>query len=818
MSNKDKNFMQNRELSWLKFNERVMDEALDPTVPLLERLRFLTIFTTNLDEFFMVRVGSLLDMVPLGDEAADNKTGMTAQQQLDAIYEDVRVLYAKRDKFFSDLVQELKLKDIHFLTFAELTADEQETVEHYFSHEIMPLLTPQIVDKLHPFPQMQSKTINIGVWLKQEGSKKLIPAFLPLPATIPQVIYLPGSGVRMISTADILYEFADVAFSTYEVTSKVKLCITRNADIHAEDEDLEMSDDFRDLMKKMLKDRRHLAPLRLELSHEISEDGLKFLTEKLGITEAQVFYSNAPLMLDFAYSMEEKLNEREKAELLYTPYRQRIPYQIEPGVSMFEQIQKHDILLSYPYESMDPFLDLLDEASRDPGVVSISITIYRLARKSRLVHALMRAAEKGKNVTVLMELRARFDEQNNIDWSEELEKAGCTVIYGTPNYKVHSKICLITRKEGDDIQSYTQVGTGNYNEKTSKLYTDLCLMTCNTYIGKDARTFFRNMGIGNLQGTYRSLIVSPVSLKSTVIDLIDQEIEKGKNGFMFFKMNSLTDKEIIEKLHEASKAGVTIKMIIRGICCLIPGKKGETDNIEVRSIVGRYLEHSRVYIFGKGEEEKMYIASADFMTRNTSRRVEVGCPIYSQAVASKIHNMLAIMWADNMKARRLSADGKYRWIDKNLIEGEIPQSYDEANAEIAASRASAETSVNETEQSVEILADEAGDFSKDGNYSDKAPVREDKRIPLWLTEMINEARETRGFSAQDAQMELAEKNGYLPEDAAKIRKEKKLEEVRAIEAKRNEEVAAQASAKADAKAPETPEKKKSFLQKLMFWK
>ncbi|MCI1512177.1 MAG: polyphosphate kinase 1, partial [Eubacterium sp.] len=465
---RNKDYMQNRELSWLKFDERVMDEAVDPTVPLLERLRFLTIFTTNLDEFFMVRVGSLIDMLPLGADGSDNKTGMTPQEQLDAIYAETRRLYAKRDELFNRLVGELRTQDIYDLKYDELTPSEQEYAENYFSHEIMPLLSPQIVDKLHPFPQLQNKTIAIGVLLKN-GGKKPIPALLSLPSVIPDILYLPGNGIRFISTGDILFEFADVAFSTYEVLEKTKLCITRNADIHAEDEDLELSSDFRNLMKKMLRDRRHLSPLRMELSNEISPDAKKFLIEKLGLNDDQVYYSSAPLKLDFAYPLGDKMNEEQKTKLLYPPYQQRIPNMIQPGVSMFRQIQEHDLLLSYPYESMDPFLDLLDEASMDDDVVSISITIYRLARKSRLVHALCRAAENGKKVTVLIELRARFDEQNNIDWSEEFEKAGCNIIYGTPNYKVHSKLCLITRKEGKNIRTYTQVGTGNYNEKTSKL-------------------------------------------------------------------------------------------------------------------------------------------------------------------------------------------------------------------------------------------------------------------------------------------------------------------------------------------------------------
>lgn len=789
---KSKNvYMQNRELSWLKFDERVMDEAVDPTVPLLERLRFLTIFTTNLDEFFMVRVGSLIDMLPLGADGSDNKTGMSPQEQLDAIYKETRRLYSKRDKLFDKLVSELKTKEIYYLKYQELTPAEQEFAENYFSHEIMPLLSPQIIDKLHPFPQLQNKTIAIGVLLKN-GTKKPIPAILSLPSVIPDVLYLPGNGIRFISTSDILFEFADVAFSTYEALEKTKFCITRNADIHAEDEDLELSSDFRNLMKKMLRDRRHLSPLRIELSNEISPDARKFLIEKIGLNEDQVFYSSAPLKLDFAYPLGDKLNEEQTAKLLYPPYQQRIPNMIQPGVSMFRQIQEHDLLLSYPYESMDPFLDLLDEASMDDDVVSISITIYRLARKSRLVHALCRAAENGKKVTVLIELRARFDEQNNIDWSEEFEKAGCNIIYGTPNYKVHSKLCLITRKEGKNIRTYTQVGTGNYNEKTSKLYTDLCLMTCSQYIGKDALQFFQNMGIGNLNGNYRSLIVSPVSLKSTVLSLMDREIEKGKDGFMFFKMNSFTDKDIIKKLRNASRAGVTVKMVIRGITCLVPGLKDETENVEIRSIVGRYLEHSRIYIFGRDEDEKMYIASADFMTRNTERRVEVGCPIYSAEVQAKIHHLAALMWADNMKARRLQTNGRYQWIRNT----EASNRKEEAD-----SMAAADTAAKAEGQNVETSAEtEAGS------------------VPDWLTSMMSSRSENRGLNAQDAQMELAVKTGYLPGGKPKQPSAPRKEHVSDNAAAKAEPALKEESGASEKKPQPAAPEKKSFLEKLMFWK
>ncbi|MGI6737696.1 MAG: polyphosphate kinase 1 [Anaerovoracaceae bacterium] len=673
-------YMQNRELSWLKFNERVMDEATDESVPLLERLRFLTIFTTNLDEFFQVRVGSLIDMLPLGDKAVDNKTGMTAREQLDAIYSAVRPLYEKRNRIFTELEHKMRDEGISRLTYSELGPEDQDYIESYFLSNILPTLSPQIVDAHHPFPHLQNKVIEISVLLRNDKGKELF-AILPLPSVLPDVVYLPGSDIRYIATEDILYEFTDVVFDTYTLVEKVCICITRNADIHAEDEDVEVTDDFRNVMKRMVKDRKRLAPLRLELTNGICMRSFEFLKSKLHLSDAQIYYTSAPLKLDYAYPLADKLSAAQKEKLLYPPYRPCIPDTVDPHRSMFEQIREHDILLSYPYESMDPFLDFLREAADDPAVIAIQITIYRLARESRVVEYLCRAAEKGKDVLTLIELRARFDEQNNIDWSEALEKAGCTVIYGVPGYKVHSKCCLIIRHEEDGIRYYTQIGTGNYNETTSKIYTDFSLMTGDQDIGRDANKYFRNMGIGNLNGSYEELIVSPVSLKSTVLELMDREIAKGAQGHLFFKLNSLTDKEIMNKIQEASAAGVSVKMLIRGICCLVPGLPGLTENVEVRSIVGRYLEHSRVYIFGTPEQGKMYIASADFMTRNTQRRAEIGCPVKDGAVRRKILEVLRILWSDNLKARRLGPDGIYRRIAVEQTESAPAPRFIEAQEE-----------------------------------------------------------------------------------------------------------------------------------------
>lgn len=666
------NYMQNRELSWLKFNERVMNEAKDETVPILERLRFLTIFTTNLDEFFRVRVGSLIDLSQAKKDYHDNKSGMTADEQLSAIYSAVRPLYSKRDAIYYELEHLLRSYGIARLSFAELSGEEQEWAEDYFQQNILPALSPEIIDAHHPFPHLQNKVINIACHLiSRKGDKTL--GLIPVNPAMPEVIYFPGSDVHFIAVEDLILEFADLVFENYDVMEKTEIVITRNADIHAEDEDFDISEDFRKVMKKMLVHRRRLSPVRLELSDAISSKFYDRLKDRFRLSDRQIFFSKAPLRLNYAYPVADKLSDQVHEKLTFTPYTPLIPKSIDANKSMCRQIEQHDILLSYPYESMDPFLRMLEEAAEDPDVLSIQITIYRLAGKSRLVHALTAAAQNGKEVTALVELRARFDEQNNIDWSTELDKSGCTVIYGIPGYKVHSKVCLITRHTQAGIRYLTQIGTGNYNEKTAKLYTDLSLLTADQEIGEDAKVFFQNMGIGNLYGEYDTLLVAPVCLKKKVLEYMDREIAKGSKGKIFFKINSLTDKKVIQKLHKASKAGVQVRMIIRGICCLIPGIPGETDNITVRSIVGRYLEHSRIYCFGEGDDEALFIASADMMTRNTERRVEVGVPIRDEAVAAKIHNIMDIMWADTIKARQLGPDSNYRKIEGEPLDAQDAQ-------------------------------------------------------------------------------------------------------------------------------------------------
>lgn len=655
----DTRFTQNRELSWLRFNERVLMEATDETVPLLERLKFIAIFTSNLDEFFMIRVGSLFDLSHFKTHTIDQKSGWTPGEQLTHIYEAVRVLYARRQQIYQEVEQQLRVHGICQLHYDELAETEVKFVRQYFKSSIAPILSPQIVDTHHPFPHLQNKALHIGAWLEYKNNPMF--AVIPVPAALPEVIFLPGGETRYIRTEEVILEHVSQIFKSDTILEKTVFCVTRNADINPDDEAFDFdSDDFRGKMKKLLRQRQRLAPVRLELSRPISETFLKYLKEHLPVTQEQVYVTNAPLKMGYAFALPAKLSENKRRALTDAPFTPGVPHGVRLNAPITPQVQAHDILLSYPFEGMDTFLHLIRESAYDPDVISIKITIYRLARKAKLVEYLCAAAEAGKDVTAFIELRARFDEQNNIDWSERLEDAGCTVIYGVENYKVHSKVCLITRRSQGSVQYITQVGTGNYNEKTALQYTDLSLITANPAIGQDANHFFQNLAIGNVSGQYEHLMVAPSSLKTGIIREIDREIAKRGEGRIFIKMNAITDIDLIEKLKQASCAGVRVRMIVRGICCILPDIPEKTENIEVISIVGRFLEHSRVYCFGQGNDERMYIASADFMTRNTEKRVEVACPIYDQNVREKIHYLMDTCWADNVKARALQRDGSYR--------------------------------------------------------------------------------------------------------------------------------------------------------------
>ena len=654
----DCTFTQNRELSWLSFNDRVLLEATDETVPLLERLKFVSIFTSNLDEFFMIRVGSLFDLMNGDPETIDKRSGLTPREQLEAIYSAVQPLYQKREVICATLEKQMRIHGICRLSYAELNPAEKKYCTQYFRNFIAPIISPQIVDTHHPFPHLKNKVLHVGAWVKYKS--KEVFAVIPLPDALPTILYLPGEELHYIHMEEILMAFVEEIFSNYTICEKVIFCVTRNADINPGDEAYDIdSDDFRKKMKKALKQRMRLAPVRLELSSTISSAFASYLKQHLPVTDRQIFITSAPLKLDYVFNIAEKIAKEKRDELVYPVFTPCVPADINSKESMIKQITHKDRLLSYPYDSMLPFLNLIREASEDPTVVSIKITIYRLASKAKLVDYLCAAAERGKDVTVFIELRARFDEQNNIDWSERLEEAGCTVLYGFEEYKIHSKICLITRQEHGEIHYITQVGTGNYNEKTAEQYTDVSLLTADKRIGQDATIFFKNMSIANQYGEYRELLVAPVGLKSTLLQLIDGEIAKGDAGRIIIKINSITDMDLIEKLEQASCAGVRIDLIVRGICCILPGVPGKTENIRIISIVGRYLEHSRIYCFGSGNSEVMYISSADFMTRNTQRRVEIACPIFDPEVCAKLHNILDTCLADNTKARLLQSDGSY---------------------------------------------------------------------------------------------------------------------------------------------------------------
>ena len=649
------NYTQNRELSWLRFDQRVLEEARDKSVPLLERMKFVAIFTSNLDEFFMIRVGSLYDMVQTDEKHRDSRSGMTPQEQLDAIYEAVAPLYKERDKTYTEIKKELSPYGICGLDFKELEADEKKYVKKYFKEQILPVLSPQIVDSSHPFPHLLNKDIYVTASLNK---KEQMLGIVPVPTYVSDILMLPGHDIRYIRMEKVIMEYLHLVFDQYEVSDPNYICVTRNADVSPNDEALEVTDDFRKLMQNTLHKRRRMAVVRLETAEKLSAKMQEYFCEKFKITPAQIFRTKMPMKLDYMFSIAGNLPESMKRSLVYEPFSPQKSAHVQEG-SMLKQVKKQDILLFYPYESMDPFLKLIKDASADPNVMTIKITIYRLAKKARLVEYLCAAAENGKEVTVLIELRARFDEQNNIDWSERLEKAGCRVIYGFDGYKVHSKICLITYRNRNDIQYITQVGTGNYNEKTAAMYTDLSLMTADPRIGQDAAEFFKNMSIGNLQGSYQYLIVSPVSLKSSILQMMDEEIRKGKDGRIVMKMNSVTDVDFIRKVSEASCAGVRVDLIVRGICCILPGVPEYTENVRVMSVVGRYLEHPRIFSFGTGKEQKIYIGSADMMTRNTEKRVEVACPVLDEQIRRQINHDLKVMLSDNVKARVMQKDGTY---------------------------------------------------------------------------------------------------------------------------------------------------------------
>ena len=648
----------NRELSWLKFNERVLEEAENKKVPLCERLTFASIYQSNLDEFFRVRVGSLVDQMLLGGKIRDNKTKMTAKEQIQAVLHQVTKLNRRKDAVYDTIMGQLEDYGIRLVDFRKISKKESEYLEKYFLNEIAPVISPTIVGKRQPFPFLKNNEIYAVVVLQTKSGKEKL-GIIPCSNTgFKRLVELPTAGTYMVGEELILHYNPEV-FERYNIKAKSLIRVTRNADIDADalyDEDL----DYRDFMAELIKRRKKLAPVRLELTREMDGEIVDVLCDYLELDSDYVFQVQAPLDLSFVFEIQDTL--RKTPELFY---EKRVPQkssQFRDGEPVFPQIREKDKLLSYPYESMKPFLNFLREAANDKEVISIKMTLYRVAKHSKIVEYLIDAAENGKEVLVLVELKARFDEENNIEWSRRLEDAGCRVIYGLDGYKVHSKLCLVTKKSEGQVEYYTQIGTGNYNEKTARLYTDLSFMTANVEIGLEAAKVFQALSMEETVDNVQHLLVAPRCLQNKVLSMIDEEIacaKEGKEAYIGLKMNSLTDKKIIDKLIEASQAGVKIDMVIRGICCLIPGVKGKTENIQVRSIVGRFLEHSRIYIFGTQEREKVYIASADFMTRNTLRRVEVAAPVYDKDLKMQLEEMFITMLSDNQKARQEDSRGNY---------------------------------------------------------------------------------------------------------------------------------------------------------------
>lgn len=650
----------NRELSWLKFNERVLEEAENPENPLCERLTFASIYQSNLDEFYMVRVGSLVDQMLLAKDIRENKTNMTPEEQLDAILARTKKLNRKRDVVYEEIMENLEQYGIHMLNFHKIEKEDRNYLERYFEAEVAPVISPSIVGKRQPFPFLRNKEIYAVVVLETKKGKEKLGIIPCSSAGIQRLIPVPGKTGTYMLSEELILHFVSKIFKGYHIKAKSLLRITRNADIDADalyDEDL----DYREFMVELIKARKKLAPIRLELSREMDGDVVETLCEYLEVDKNYVFRGDIPLDLSFVFQIQDGL--RKRTELFY---EKRIPQKsplFNSHEPILDQIAKKDRFLSYPYESIKPFLTMLHEAANDEDVVSIKMTLYRVAKQSKVVEALIEAAENGKEVFVLVELKARFDEENNIGWSRLLEDAGCHVIYGLDGYKVHSKLCQIMKKKDGNVEYYTQIGTGNYNEKTARLYTDLSLMTADPKIGMEAARVFQALAMGETVEDMEYLLVAPRCLQNKVLAMIDEEIEHAKAGepaYIGLKMNSLTDKRIMSKLVEASCAGVHIDMMIRGICCLIPGVKGQTENIHIISIVGRFLEHSRIYIFGTQERARIYISSADFMTRNTLRRVEVAAPIEDPDIRMQIQEMFVTMLSDNRKARSMNNKGIYK--------------------------------------------------------------------------------------------------------------------------------------------------------------
>ena len=704
---RDFSYTQNRELSWLRFDNRVLDEAFDETVPLFERLKFVSIFESNLDEFLMVRVGGLSDLAELKKQPVDNKSNMTASEQVDAVMAEMPGLLTRWESIFKSIEGKLDTLGVHRARIDSLTPEERTFVTRYFQAYVSPVISPLVIDPRHPFPNLRNGALYLACGLDGATDEESLLGLIEIPASMNRVVEIPSptGTYSYILLEDVILACLDSCFGSYKPLDRALIRVTRNADIDPDGEGVEEEEDYRQHMKRILKKRLRLQPVVLAVSGSLEKATLKTIRKALELSRRSVFTCDIPLNLGYVFGIEGKIPEHLRNELLFTPFKPQPNPTIDMTRSIREQVLQGDKLLFYPYEAMNPFLDLVHEAAYDPECISLRITLYRVAKQSRLCESLIDAAENGKEVTVLMELRARFDEQNNIEWAERLEEAGCTVIYGSEGFKCHSKICQLTYREGMALTRLTLLGTGNFNEKTAKLYSDFMLMTAHPGIGEDANLFFRNLSLGNLRGDYRFLGVAPVGLKPLIMRGLDREIQRalaGEPARVFFKLNSLTDREVIDKIAEASCAGVRVDMIIRGISCLKPGVSGKTENVHVRSIVGRFLEHARVYAFGV-DSDMIYLSSADMMTRNTEHRVEIAFPVLDPTCRALVHEYMGMQLRDNVKARSLTSDGT--WVPVERAEGEKPFNSQEALLERA--YRNAEAAAQQRAQEKERVAEEA---------------------------------------------------------------------------------------------------------------
>lgn len=704
---RDFSYTQNRELSWLRFDNRVLDEAFDESVPLFERLKFVSIFESNLDEFLMVRVGGLSDLAELKKQPVDNKSNMTASEQVEAVVAELPGLLDRWESIFKSIEGKLDTLGVHRARVESLTPEERTFVTRYFQAYVSPVISPLVIDPRHPFPNLRNGALYLACGLDGVTDEESLLGLIEIPASMNRVVEIPSptGTYSYILLEDVILACLDSCFGSYKPLDRALIRVTRNADIDPDGEGVEEEEDYRQHMKRILKKRLRLQPVVLAVSGSLEKQTLKTIRKALELSRRSVFTCDIPLDLGYVFGIEGKIPEHLRNELLFTPFKPQPNPTIDMTRSIREQVLQHDKLLFYPYEAMNPFLDLVHEAAYDPECISLRITLYRVAKQSRLCESLIDAAENGKEVTVLMELRARFDEQNNIEWAERLEEAGCTVIYGSEGFKCHSKICQLTYREGMALTRLTLLGTGNFNEKTAKLYSDFMLMTAHPGIGEDANLFFRNLSLGNLRGDYRFLGVAPVGLKPLIMRGLDREIQRalaGEPARVFFKLNSLTDREVIDKIAEASCAGVRVDMIIRGISCLKPGVPGKTENVHVRSIVGRFLEHARVYAFGV-DSDMIYLSSADMMTRNTEHRVEIAFPVLDPTCRALVHEYMGMQLQDNVKARSLTSDGT--WVPVERAEGEKPFNSQEALLERA--YRNAEAAAQQRAQEKERVAEEA---------------------------------------------------------------------------------------------------------------